>query len=88
MLKCFKTLVWLHKYCIPHFPWPHIVDIKCYVNSIVILRNLILSALRVIGFSLSGNLRKISPELQYQCLKNDHEFWKRERKMETYQDVA
>lgn len=72
----------------PYFPQPHIVDIKWHVNSTVIWRTLILSALRVIGFSVSGSLRKISSELQYQCLKNDHEFWKRERKMETCQGMA
>lgn len=42
-----------------HPPTFHsLIVIKWYVNSTVILRNLILSALRVTGFSVSGNHEK------------------------------
>lgn len=45
----------------PDFPQPHIADIIWSVRTTVIL---ILSALRVTGFSVSRNLRKMSSELQ------------------------
>lgn len=45
----------------PDFPQPHIADIIWSVRTTIIL---ILSALRVTGFSVSRNLRKISSELQ------------------------
>lgn len=61
MPRCFKTHLFAYILHLPHFPQPHIADIKWSVSTTVIL---ILSALRVIGFSVSGNLRKISSELQ------------------------
>lgn len=59
MPRCFKSHLVVYILHLPHFPQPHIADIKWSVSTTVIL-----STLRVTGFSVSGNLRKTSSELQ------------------------